>query len=93
MYGFAGIVKQAGRLADEARKALERARARLGSLSAVRAELLTVVEPAQEEAGRGQEAVARSRRGRAGKGALRPEQFAMTTTGRAPPKRPSEVGR
>ncbi len=85
--------EQAGRLADEARKALENVRARLGSLEALRAELLAVVEPAQEEAGRGQEAAARSRRRRAGKGALRPEQFARTTTGRAPPKRSSEVGR
>jgi hypothetical protein len=85
--------EQAGRLADEGRKALDNVRARFASLEALRAELLAVVEPAQEEAGRGQEAVARSRRRRAGKGALRPEQFAGTTTGRAPPKRSSEVGR
>ena len=39
--------EQAGRLADEARKALENARARLGSLGALRAELPAVVEPAQ----------------------------------------------
>ena len=85
--------EQAGRLADEARKALDNVRARLGSLEALRAELLAVVEPAQGEAGRGQEEAARRRRRRAGKGALRPEQFAGTTTRRAPPKRSSEVGR
>ena len=85
--------QQAGRLADEARKALDNVRARLGSLEALRAELLAVVEPAQEEAGRGQEEAARRQRRRVGKGALRPEQFARTTTGRAPPKRSSEVGR
>ena len=39
--------EQAGRLADEARKALEKARARLGSLEALRAELPAVVEAAQ----------------------------------------------
>ena len=45
--------EQAGRLADEARKALEKARARLGSLEALRAELPAVVEAAQGKAGRG----------------------------------------
>ena len=85
--------QQAGRLADEARKALEKARARLGSLEALRAELLAVVEPGQGEAGRGEEEAAKRRRRQAGKGALRPEQFAGTTTRRAPPKRSSEVGR
>ena len=58
--------EQAGRLADEARKALENARARLGSLEALRAELLAVVEPAQGEAGRRQEEAARRQRRRAG---------------------------
>jgi hypothetical protein len=85
--------QQAGRLADEARKALESVRARFCSLEALRAELLAVVEPAQGEAGRGQEEAAWRRRRRVGKGALRPEQFARTTTGRAPSKRSSEVGR
>jgi hypothetical protein len=85
--------QQAGRLADETRTALEKARARLGSLEAVRAELLAVVELAQEEFGRGQGEAARHHRPRVGKGALRPEQFARTTTGRAPPRRSSEVGR
>ena len=85
--------EQAGRLADEARKALDKARARLASLQALHAELLAVVEPAQEEAGRRQEEAARRQRRRVGKGALGPEQFARTTTGRAPPKRYSEVGR
>jgi Relaxase/Mobilisation nuclease domain len=85
--------QQAGRLADEARKALEMARARLGSLEAVRAELLAVVEPAQDEVGRGQEKAARSRARRAGKRALRPEEFARTTTRRAPPQRSSEVAK
>ena len=58
--------QQAGRLADEARKALDNVRARLGSLEALRAELLAVVEPAQEEVGRGQEQAARRQRRRAG---------------------------
>jgi hypothetical protein len=84
--------EQARRLADEARTALDTARARLGSLEALRAELHVLVEPAQEEIGRGHEGAVRSRR-RPGKGALRPEEFARTTTGRAPPKRSSEVGR
>ncbi len=85
--------EQAGRVADEARKALDNVRARLGSLEPLRAELLAVVEPAQGEAGRGQEEAARRQRRRAGNRALRPEQFARTTTGRAPPQRSSEVGR
>ena len=46
--------EQAGRLADEARKALDNVRARLGSLEALRAELPAVVEAAQREAGRGE---------------------------------------
>ena len=45
--------EQAGRLADEARKALEKARARLGSLEALRAELPSVVEAAQRRGGTG----------------------------------------
>ena len=85
--------QQAGRLADEARKALDNVRAHLGSLETLRAELLAVIEPAQEDAGRGQEQAVRRQHRRLGRGALRPEQFAVTTTGRAPPKRCSEVGR
>ena len=85
--------EQAGRLADEARKALEKARARLGSLEALRAELPAVVEAAHGEAGQEEEEAAKRRRRQADKGALRPEQFAGTTTRRAPPKRSSDVGR
>ena len=84
--------EQAGRLADEARKALDNVRARLGSLEVLRAELPAVVEAAQGKEGRGEEEAAKRRR-QAGKGALRPEQFAGTTPRRAPPKRFSEVGR
>jgi hypothetical protein len=85
--------EQAGRLADEARKALESARARLWSLEALRAELLAVVEPAQEEVGCRQEQAARRQRRREGKRAPGPEELARTTTGRGPPKRSSEVAR
>ncbi len=84
--------QQAGRLADEARKALDNVRARLGSLETLRAELLAIVEPAQEDAGRREEEAARRQRRRAGKGALRPEQFARTTTGRAPRNGPRKWG-
>ena len=86
--------QQAGRLADEARKALESARARLGSLEALRAELLAVVEPAHGEVG------TRKRRrlrgvGADGRAKLRCGQSSSlgTTTRRAPPNRSSEVGR
>ncbi len=85
--------QQAGRLADEARKALDNVRAHLGSLETLGSELLATIEPAQEDAGRGQEQAVRRQHRRLGRGALRPEQFAVTTTGRAPPKRCSEVGR
>ena len=74
--------QQAGRLADDARKALQSAKARLCSLEVLRAELLAVVEPAQGDAGREGEETAKRRRRRAGKGELRPEQFAGTTTRR-----------
>jgi hypothetical protein len=84
---------QAGRLADEARKALEKARARLGSLGALRAELPAVLEAAHGDAGPGEEEAAKRGCRQAGKGALRPEQFAGTTPRSAPPKRSSEVGR
>ncbi len=85
--------QQAGRLADEARMALEKARARLGSLKALRAELPAEVEAAQGKTGPGEEEAAKRRRRQAGKGALRPKQFAGTTPRPAPPKRSSEVGR
>ena len=84
---------QAGRLADEARKALDDVRARLGSLHALHTELLAVVEPAQGEVGRGHDEAAWRQRRQAGKGAPRSEQLALMTTGRAPPKRSSELGR
>ena len=85
--------QQAGRLADEARKALNDVRARLVPLEALRSELLVVAEPAQEEAGPGPDEAATRQRRRVDKGALRPEQFVRTTTLRAPPKRSTEVGR
>jgi hypothetical protein len=85
--------EQAGRLADEARKALESARARLGSLRGLRAELAGAVEAAQGKAGEGQEEAAKRRRRQSARGALRPEQFVGTTPRPVPPKRSSEVGR
>jgi hypothetical protein len=85
--------EQAGRLADEARKALEKARGRLGSLEALRTELPAAVEAAHRVAGPEEEEAAKRRRRQADKGGLRPEQFAGTTTRRAPPKRSSDVGR
>ena len=85
--------QQAGRLADEARKALDNVRARLGSLEALRAELPAVVEAAQREARRGEGEAAKRRRRQADKGGLRPEHFAGTTARLAPAKRSSEVGR
>jgi hypothetical protein len=85
--------QQAGRLADEARKALDNVRTRLGSLEVLRSELLAVVEAAHEEVGRGEEEAAMRQRRRAGNGALRPEQFAGRTTGRPPSRRFFEVGR
>ena len=85
--------QQAGRLADGARKALNDVRTRLVPLEALRTELLAVAEPAQSEAGRGQEEAARRQRRQAGNGALRPEQFARTTARRVPSKRFFEMGR
>jgi hypothetical protein len=85
--------EQAARLANEARKALDIVRTRLGSLGALRAEFLSVVEPDQDEVRLGQEEAARRQRRREGKRALRPEEFTRTTRGRPPPKRSSEVGR
>jgi hypothetical protein len=68
-------------------------KARLGSLEALRAELLAVVEPAHGEAGRGQEEAAKRGRRQPDKGALRPEQFARTTAKLAPPKGSSDLRR
>ena len=85
--------QQAGRLAGEARKALEEATRRLGSLEVLRADLSGVIEAAQRGAGPGEEKAAKRRRRQAGKSALRPEQNAGTTMRRAPPKRSSEVHR
>jgi hypothetical protein len=64
--------EQADRLAGEARKALEEARARLGSLEGPRAELPEVAEGEADLAG---EEVSRRRRQR-GQGPLGPEQLA-----------------
>ena len=85
--------QQAGRLAGEARKALEEATRRLGGLEVFRADLSAVIEAAQRGVGPGEEEAAKRRRRQADKGALRPEQFAGTTTRPAPPKRSSEVQR
>ena len=85
--------EQAGRLANEARKALERARARLSSLEVVLVEVPGVVEAAHREAGPEEEEAANRRRRQAGKGALRPGQFATSTTRRSSTKRFSDVGR
>ena len=65
--------EQAGRIAGQARKAMDEARARLGSLEALGEELHGVVEAAQEKPYE-QEAVWRRRRQK-GQGGLRPEQF------------------
>jgi hypothetical protein len=85
--------EQAGRLADEARKALERARARLGSLEALRTELSAAVEAVHQERGQEEEEAAKRRRRQADKGGPRPEQFAGTTTRRPSPNRSAEVKR
>jgi hypothetical protein len=85
--------EQARRLADEARKALNNVRARLGSHEGLRTELLAVVEAAQEEDGRRKDEGARRQRQRVSTDALRPEHFAGTTTRGAMTKRSSEVGR
>jgi hypothetical protein len=85
--------EQARRLADDAREALEKARARLGSLEALRAELPAVVGAAQRKTRRAEEAAPRRRRRQAEKGALRPEQFAGKTTRRAALTPSSDVGK
>lgn len=82
--------EQAGRLAGEARKALEEARARLGSLEALRAELPEVAEAAQGEAGREKKDASRWRRRQRGQDPFSPEQLAATTR-RAAPKQSPEV--
>ena len=84
--------EQAGRLAGEARKALEDARAHLGTLEALRAELPEVVEAAQGEAGEAEEETARRQRRQKGQGPLRPEQF-VATTKRGVRKQSPEVAR
>jgi hypothetical protein len=82
--------EQASRLAGEARLALEDARARLGSLEVLRAQLPEVVEAAQGEAGREKEEPARRGRRQRGQGPLWPGQLAATTR-RAAPKQSPEV--
>jgi hypothetical protein len=85
--------EQAGRLAGEARKALEEARERLGSLGALRDELPEVLGAAQQRTPRadGEEASRRRRRQR-GKGPLTPGQLAATPR-RPAPKQSPEVAR
>jgi hypothetical protein len=79
--------EQAARLVGEARSALEDARARLGSLEALRAELAEVVEAADEEVGTEKEDASRRTRR-----LFSPEQWVVT--GRRPaPKRSPEVAR
>ena len=63
--------EQAGRIAGQARKALDEARAHLGTIEALRDELSEAFEVAQENADE-QEAVRRRQKGQVG---LRPEQF------------------
>ena len=84
--------EQAGRLAGEARKVLEEARARLGSLEALRDELAEVVEAAEGEAGQADEEAAERRRRQRGQVGLRPEQLVVTTR-RAAAKQSSDVAR
>jgi hypothetical protein len=85
--------EQAGRLAGEARKALEQARARLGSLEALRDELPEVFEAAQQGAVRaGEEEASRRRRRQRGQGPLTPGQLAATPRRPAPEQSP-EVAR
>jgi hypothetical protein len=86
--------EQAGRLAGEARKALEEARARLGSLEALRDELPEVAEAAQQRAGPAvfEEEASRRRRRQRREGGLTPGQLAATP--REPtPKQSPEVAR
>ncbi len=79
--------EQAARLVGEARSALEGARARLGSLEALRAELAEVVEAADEEVGTEKEDASRRTRR-----LFSPEQWVVT--GRRPaPKRSPGVAR
>ena len=84
--------EQAGRLAGEARKALEDARARLGTLEALRAELPEVVEAVQEGAGREKEDASRRTRRQRSQGTFSPEQLSVTTR-RPAPEQSSEVVR
>jgi hypothetical protein len=85
--------EQAGRLAGEARKALEEARTRLGSLEALRDELPEVFEAAQQRAARAnEEEASRRRRRQRREGGLTPGQLAATTRRPAPEQSP-EVAR
>lgn len=84
--------EQAGRLACEARKALEEARARLGSLEAFRHKLPEVVEAAQGEAGRAEEEGAKRWRRQYGRKGLQTEEFAAAPR-RVIPKQPRAVAR
>jgi hypothetical protein len=85
--------EQAGRLAGEARKALEDARAHLGSLEAVREEVPGLVEAVREKTGEAEEGDRRRRRRQRGQAALRPEQLAATTRRQAVRKQFPEVAR
>ena len=85
--------EQAGRLADEARKALGNVRARLGSLSAVQPSSSRQSSLSRRKPG----ADWRRRRGLSADGRAKarcgPSSSPRTTTGRAPPKRFSDLGR
>ena len=84
--------EQASRLAGEARKALEEARARLGSLEALRAELPEVVEAAQGGVGREKEEALRRTRRQRGQDPFSREQWTVTAM-RPVPKQSPEVAR
>ena len=81
--------EQAGRLADEARKALDEAKAHLGAMEALRDELSEVFEVAQEKAV-AKEAVRRRQKGQVG---LRPEQFVALMRRPAPEESPAAARR
>jgi hypothetical protein len=85
--------EQAGRLAGEARAALEETRARLGSLEVLRDELTEVVEAA--EGGRaGERGASRRTRRQLGQDLSSPEHLALTlTTRRQTPKQSPELAR
>ena len=85
--------EQAGHLAGEARKALEEARARLGSLEALRDELPEVLEAAQQRraARADEEEASRRRRRQRREGGLTPGQLAATPRRPAPKQSPEVV--